>query len=251
MKNAVPAALAALVLLLATACGGDDANDELTATITSNVAEAITTEDGILDADAAECVAKKFVDEVGTEKLTAAKVVTADGTYNENGANVDAATSAVYAEAVLSCVDEDDATAKIEKSLIAGSSGASIPAENAKCYVDKLVASVDIEHLLSSRIITDTGELNQNAAAPDAETAAKSTAALLDCVDYYALDARERASQTKGLSAAAYAKCLRGKLSEELLAEFLTAVQAQSADLRQLGAEVNKYTAACAKSATK
>lgn len=251
MKNAVAAALVALVLLLATACGGDDANDELTATITDNVAEAISTPDGILDEDAATCVAKKFVADLGAEKLQSAKVVTADGSYNENGANVDAATSASYAEALLSCIDEDDALTKIEQSLVEGSSGASIPAANAKCYVGKLVSSVDIEHLLSSRIITDAGELNQNAAAPDEDTAAKSTTALLACIDYYALDAKERASQTKGLSAAAYAKCLRGKLSEELLAKFLTAVQAQTADLRKLGAEVNKFTASCTKSATR
>jgi len=251
MKKAAPAILCALVLLVATACGGDDGKSDQSAKITTNIAEAIATDEGILTSDEAECVAKKFVDEMGVEELEDAKVVTPDGTYNDNGANVDVKTSAVYAEALLSCVDKEAATKKIEQTLIAGSAGASIPAESAKCYVGKLIESVDIQHLLSSRIITDAGELSENAAAPDESTAEKSTAALLGCVDYYALDAKERASQTEGLSAAKYATCLRGKLSEELLSKFLTAVQAQTADVRKLGNQVNKFTAACVKSATK
>ncbi len=250
MKKAAPAVLGTLVLLLVTACGSN-ADSEENAKIATNVAKAVSTESGILNDDEAACVAKKFVDELGAKKLKAAKVVTSDGSYNENGANVDATTSAVYAEALLSCVDKDEAIDKIQQLLVAGSSGAAIPAANAKCYVAKLVKTVDIEHLLSSRIITDSGELSENAAAPDKDTAAKSTDALLACADYYALDAKERASQTKGLNPAKYQKCLKARLSKDLLAEFLTAVQAQTADVRELGDKVNKETAACVKSATK
>jgi hypothetical protein len=250
MKKAVPAALGAFVLLLVTACGGDDAADKLTATITSNVAEAISTPDGILDSDAADCVAEKFVGELGTEKLQDAKVVTEDGSYNENGANVDASTSAAYADALLACVDEDEATEKIEAALIAGTANTSLPTKDAKCYVTKLVRSVDLEHLLSSRIVTDAGEFNQNAADPDQDTAAKSTAALLDCIDYYALYTESRAAQVKGLDTAAFSKCLRKNLSKALLAKFLTAVQAQSAEQQTTTAQVNQKTEACEKSAT-
>lgn len=251
MNKAAAAALAALALVFATSCGGDDADDELTATITANVAEAITTDDGILDAEAADCVAEKFVDELGATKLQEAKVVTEDGSYNDNGANVDAATSAVYAKALLACVDEEEATQKIEDTLIAGSVGSAIPASGAKCYVGKLVETVPIAQLLSSKIITDSGGLSENAAAPDPDTAAKSTEALLGCIDYYALDAKERASQTKGLSAAKYEACLKAKLPRETLAKFLTSVQAQADDQQTLGNRVNQTTAACVKSATK
>jgi hypothetical protein len=250
MKKAGPAVLGVLVLLVATACGGDDAKDQLTATITTNVAKAISTPDGILDSGEAGCVAKKFVGDLGTEKLQAAQVVTEDGSYNENGANVDATTSAAYAEALLSCVDEDEATEKIEKILVEGTSGNQISAKNAKCYISKLVESVDIEGLLSSRIVVDSGELNQNAPDYTEETAAKSTAALLGCVDYYALDAQQRASQTKGLSAAKYAACMRKKLPEKVLGEFLTAVQAETAQMQALSTRISAATEACSKTAT-
>lgn len=195
-------------------------------------------------------MAEKFVSELGVEKLTDAGVITEDGEYTENGANVDTTTSGVYAEALLDCVEKADATKKIEQSLVAGSAGAAIPAESAKCYVSKLVATVDIAHLLSSKIITDAGELSQNAADPDPETAAKSTDALLGCIDYYALDAKERASQNEDLSAAKYTKCLKASLPKAELSKFLTAVQAESDDLKALGDAVNKKTEACVKEAT-
>lgn len=250
MKKAVHATLGALVLLVATACGGDDAKDDLTATITTNVAKAISTPGGILDSDEADCVAEKFVDDLGAEKLQDAKVVTEDGSYNDNGANVDASTSAAYAKALLSCVDADEAGEQIEKILVDGTAGNQISAKNAKCYISKLVESVDIEGLLSSRIVVDSGELNQDAPDYTQETAAKSTAALLDCVDYYALDAQQRASQTKGLNAAKYATCMRAKLPEKVLRQFLTAVQAETAEMQSLSTRVSAATEACAKTAT-
>lgn len=250
MKKAAPAILCALVLSLAAACGGDDA-EKLTTTITSNIAEAISVDGGFLDEKAAECAAKKFVDELGAKKLQDAKVVTEDGSYNDNGANVDVATSNAYAEAVLACVDRDEAAKTIKASLTAESTGAAMSSKNARCYVEKLVDTVDVQHLLSSGIINDGGVLNENAASPDEDTAAKSTAALLGCVDYYALEAKERAAQSKGLNTKTYAACLRKKLPEDLLSKFLTAIQAQTAEQNALRNQVNKLTTECAKQATK
>lgn len=250
MKKATLAVLGALVLLTATSCGGDSSAPEQSA-IATNIAKAIATDDGLLDSEQADCVATKFVDDLGEKKLKESKVVSDGGTYNDNGATVNPTTTAAYAKAVLACVDKGEATEKIEKTLIAGSAGATIPESNAACYVDKLVKSVDLEHLLSSRIITDSGELSQDAAAPDEDTASKSTAALLACVDYYALDGKERAKQTKGLKASTYTACLRKRLSKDLLARFLTAVQLQSGDLRTLSTEVNEFTTTCTTAATK
>lgn len=249
MKKVAPAVLGALVLLLATACGGSD-TDQLDATITGNVAKAISTPGGILDEDDAACVAKRFVDELGSEKLQEAKVVTEDGSYNENGANVDADTSAVYAEALTACVDLDAATEKIRTSLIAGASISSLEPADAKCFVTKLVDTVDIEHLLSSKIVTDSGEFNQNAAEPDVYTATRSAKALLACVDYYALYAKARAAEVKNLDTAQFVTCLRAKLPKPLLTEFLIAITAVDGNPAPVTARVSKVTDACAKTAT-
>ncbi len=250
MKKAAPAVLGVLVLLLATACGGDDATGKLNATITGNVAKAITTPDGILDADDAACVAKRFVNELGAEELQEAKVVDADGSYNDNGANIDEKTSRVYAAAVLACVDEGAAIQKIRKNLIAGTAASSLPPKDATCFITKLVATVGIPHLMSSQVVTDTGEINQNAADPDLFTAKKSTAALLGCIDYYALYAKERGAENKDLDTAGFLACLRRTVPESLWSKFLTSVTAETADQAALTAQVSKKTDACTKLAT-
>lgn len=250
MKKAAPAVLGVLVLLLATACGGDDATGEQNATITGNVAKAITTPGGILDADEADCVAKRFVDELGAEALEEAKVVDADGSYNENGANIDEKTSGVYAEAVLACVDEDAATRTIRKNLIAGAAASSLGPKDATCFITKLVATVGIPHLMSSQVVTDTGEINQNAADPDLFTAEKSTAALLGCIDYYERYAKERAAENKDLDKKVFEACLRRTIPESLWSKFLTSVTAETAEQSALTAQVSKKTDACTKTAT-
>lgn len=252
MKKAAPALLGALVLLLATACGGDDAggNDTLDAAIIGNVAEAISTPGGILDDDAAACTAKRFVEELGAEKLQEAQVVTADGSYNDNGANNDATTSRVYADAVLACVDQDAATRKIRQNLLAGAEASSLPPKDATCFITKLVDTVGIPHLMSSKVVTDTGEINQNAADPDLFTAQKSTAALLGCIDYYARYAKERAAENKDLDPAVFLACLRRTVPESLWSKFLTSVTAETADQAALTARVSKKTEACTKLAT-
>ncbi len=252
MKKAVPAALGALLLLLATACGGDDAdtNDALNATIISSMSEAITSPDGILDAEAAACVANRFVDEVGAEELLETQVVSADGSYNENGANVEADTSRAYADAVLACVDEDAAATKIRQNLIKGSASSSLSPKDATCFITKLVATAGIPNLMSSQVVTDTGEINQNAADPDLATAEKSTAALLECIDYYALYTKERAAENKDLDAAKFLACLRRTVPESLWSKFLTSVTAETADQPALTAKVSEKTEACTKLAT-
>lgn len=256
MKKAAAATLTVLLVVLATGCGGSSTkSDGVSATetkaITSAIAKGIGATGGILSADDADCVATAFVKKVGAKQLLTSKVVTKDDKYNENGANVDVKTSNAYAAALLSCVDRATATAKIKQNLIAGSSGTSIPKQNAECYIDKLVATVDLEHLLSSKIVVDTGLLSKNAAAPDVDTAAKSTDALLGCVDYYAVIAKEQAGQNPKLNATKYASCLKARFPTPLLRRFLTAVQSQSADLQAISAEVSTKTAACAKAATK
>ncbi len=253
MKKAVPAVLGALLLLLTTACG-DDRGSEQDTRIVANIAEAIGAGDGILTRVQADCVAKKFVAELGVDGLRSAKVVTEDGSYNENGANVDEATSGVYAKALLSCIAEDDALDKIEKKLVAGSAGSQIPAKDTQCYISKLVDTVGLERLMSSRIVTDSGEFNQNASSPDPETAAKSTEALLACVDYYKAEAETRASQNKDLNATKYAACLRKRVSKATLSTFLTSLQSETPDQAAADAaeaEVKKQATICARSATK
>lgn len=252
MKKAAPAVLAALVLLLATACGGDDGgdNDALDATIIGTMTEAITTPGGILDADDAACVTKRFVDELGAEALQEAGVVTDDGSYNDNGANLDATTSRVYADAVLACVDQEAATRKIRQNLLTGAAASSLPPKDATCFITKLVATVGIPNLMSSQVVTDTGEINQNAADPDLFTAKKSTAALLGCIDYYARYAKERAAENKDLDRAVFLACLRRTVPESLWSKFLTSVTAETADQAALTAKVSKKTEACTKVAT-
>lgn len=258
MKKAALATATVLFLLTVAGCGGsgdkaksDGVSAAETRAITSAIAKGITATGGILDTKGADCVATAFVKKVGAKQLLAAKVVTKDDKYNENGANVDLKTSNAYVAALLSCVDRSTATAKIKQNLVNGSTGTSIPKQNAACYIDKLVSTVDVEHLFSSKIVVDTGLLSQNAATPDADTAAKSTDALLGCVNYYEVIAKEQAGQDKKLDAAKYASCLKVRFPTPLLRRFLTAVQSQSPDLQAVSAEVSTKTAACAKIAKK
>jgi hypothetical protein len=113
MKKALLAAIGALALVVATAgCGSDKAEakkpdlskDEKT--VVANISKSFASQtSGSLSKKESDCFAENFVDKVGLKKLKEAKLITADGQLNEQGAAFDAEISGEFADAFLGCVD--------------------------------------------------------------------------------------------------------------------------------------------------
>lgn len=246
MKKAPLGALLAALLLVASACG----SDKEAAQVSTNVAAGIARPDGgLLDQAEATCVAKKLVAEIGVAGLRTAGTITATGTYTANGANVNPTTSAAYTKALLACVGQQKAVASIRKTLSSPSLSKAMSAEELDCYANKVVTTIDVAHLMSSKYVTDAGE-NGPSPQPDEKTATSLTDALLGCVDYFALQTVGVEEQKlKGFEPAVYQRCLKRTIPAKQIRSFLIALQARTADAQSLSTTVGSKSAACQKAA--
>lgn len=115
MKKALAALAAAILLLSMSACGGsskdaeDSGKSELSAKekkVATAVADSFSQQSaGALTKDESTCFATKFVSGVGVDKMEKAKLITADGSLNQEGATFDKEISGEFADAFLGCVD--------------------------------------------------------------------------------------------------------------------------------------------------
>ncbi|MCZ4498406.1 MAG: hypothetical protein JWQ74_959 [Marmoricola sp.] len=263
MKKAPAALVGVLLLLVLTACGGGGSG--LSAKVKTGpyagltkegslVAGAIATaivrpDGGMLDQAAAECVAKKVVADVGVAGLRTAGTVSATNVYAANGVNVNATTSAAYTKALLGCVDQSAAVATIRANLVKDTSGGEMSPTSLRCYVNKVVDTIDLAHLMSAKLVTDAGELSP-ATQADAKTAASVTDAILGCADYFALQtAGVKKQKLPGFKPAVYQRCLETKIPKPTIRAFLIAIQANTPDVESLSKSIGATTAGCQASA--
>lgn len=263
-KATTPAVLAvpaALLLLLATACGGGSSSHAPTAeekTVISSVAKQITSTNGLLDNKAAQCVATKFVTEVGVKKLQSAKAVGSDDVYVADGALVDAATAAAYTKAVLACRSSSDVKAALVASSETGyarqTQGVMSTAQ-VSCLITRFVDTAGVDKLFSAHFVTDSGEFNGADVAYDNDTASKFADALVGCIDYVKLQAQAAVSAArakhKHLDLAKLTTCLHNKISDSEIKAATVALLTGAPDARTRQAATSAKAQACQKVATK
>jgi hypothetical protein len=254
MKKAIPAALGVLVLLLASACGGVSLTKS-EKKISKAMASAISSpDDALLSKKDAKCVSDKFVADVGEKKLKSTKVVSADGTYNTNGANVDKTRSNAFAKALLDCVDEQKTLKAFDKTVtkaFTSSTTGVLDDSDVKCFADKFVKSAGVKRLLSSQVITDTGAFNTAGATLDKTTSGDYADAFLGCVDYQKVQAEQVAKSDKTLDAAKLEACFKREMPISDIKDLIVANQTQDPSATALNAASDKKAAACAKASKK
>ena len=258
MKKAAPAAVATLLLVLATACGGNDSEsgDKQESRAIASMATVIAKPaDGLLDAAKAKCVAKKFVPEVGVKKLQTLKAISATGAYAGNGALADAASAAAYSKAVLSCVGEDDTLAQLRKNVTASyakiTAGVLTP-RDVTCVVDGFIGATGVDRLFSIKFVNDTGDFNDDGANYDTKAAQDFARALATtCVDTLKLQAQEAATKNKKLSAAKLETCLKARINPAAVEATLVAQLLRAPNAETLRLAANKKAIACEKASKK
>ncbi|RNL60626.1 hypothetical protein EFK50_20140 [Nocardioides marmoriginsengisoli] len=257
MKKAALAAVATSLLVLVTACGGnDDTADKQEKRVISSMATAISKPaGGLLDADKATCVAEKFVPDIGVKKMRSLKAVGADDAYAGNGALADAASAAAYSKAVLSCVGEAETLAKLRANVTASygtiTTGVLAP-KDVTCVVDTFIKATGVDRLFSIKFVNDTGAFNDDGAVYDTKAAEDFAQAIATtCVDTLKLQAAEAAAKNKKLSAAKLETCLKARIKPDAVEATLVAqlLRAPNADALRLAA--NKKAIACEKASKK
>jgi hypothetical protein len=257
MKKAAPAAIAALLLVLLSACGGSDSksSDKQEARVVDSMASVITKpKGGLLDAAAAQCVAKKFVADVGVKKLQGLKSVGADDVYAANGALTNAATAAAYAKAVDDCVGETDAMARIRTNVTGSYAKITtdvLEPKDVACVIDTFVEATGVDRLFSTKFITDTGDFNSNDPSYDKKAAEDFARAITTCVDTLKLQAKATAVKDKKLSAAKLETCLKSKITTAAVEATLVAQLLRAPNSDTLRADANQKAVACEKTSKK
>jgi len=254
MKKALPAALGVLVLLLATACGGvklSKTEQKISKAIATAIAKP---DDALLSKKDATCVADKFVGDVGEKKLKSAKVVGADDSYNANGVNVDKKTSNAFSKALLDCVDEKKTLKAYDKTVTTAfekSTTGVLQDDDVKCFASKFVKTAGVKRLLSSQVITDTGEFNTAGASLDKKTSSNYADAFLGCVDYQKVQAVQVAKSDKTIDATKLEACFKRTMPISDIKALIVANQTQAANATALNAASDKKASACAKESKK
>lgn len=258
MKKAAPAAVATLLLVLTSACGGNDdqAGDKQESRAIASMSTVIAKPaDGLLDAAHATCVAKEFVPEVGVKKLQALNAISANGAYTSNGALADAASATAYSKAVVSCVGEADTLTHLRKNVNASyakiTTGVLTP-KDVTCVVDGFIEATGVDRLFSIKFVNDTGDFNDEGASYDTKAAQDFARALATtCVDTLKLQAQEAAVKNKKLSAAKLETCLKARINPAAVEATLVAQLLRAPDAETLRLAANKKAIACEKASKK
>ncbi|MFL6158691.1 MAG: hypothetical protein ACJ72D_21595 [Marmoricola sp.] len=255
MKKAALVGVTAL-LLVVPACGASSKDATTTAgkEVVTSMTSSIAKDGGLLTKKSATCVAKDFVNRVGVKELRSAKVVGADGSYNDNGANVNAKVSASYASALLGSVPEKTALASFQQSMqtaYGASTAGVLSGANVQCLVGTFVKKAGVKRLLSNKVITDAGVFNTTGPKYDTRTATDLADAIVGCVDYLKAEAAGAASADKKIDAAALETCLKSKITEAEIRDSVVATITNSSGAEKLVNSINTRAAACEKTAKK
>ncbi len=162
MKKA-SAALAAIILLLSmSACGSsDDGKDEMSAKekkVVKTISESFTQQAaGALNEKESQCFATKFVDAVGVEKMEKAKLITAEGTLNKEGATFDEEISGKFADSFLGCVDyqarQAEEIAKTDAKIDEATLRDCLEKQMPDTFVRDLIVSAQLQNEESAKLI--------------------------------------------------------------------------------------------------
>jgi hypothetical protein len=147
--------------------------------------------------------------------------------------------------------DEKAAVSSLEKAFTESTTGA-LTTKEARCVATDFVDTVGIAKLKSSKLLTETGEVN-TAGSPtfDKDTAGKFADALLGCVEYQKRLAEETVKADDTIDAAKFEDCLDEKLPDSLVKKMLVASQTSSSDAAEVGEQGNKAMTDCKAAAKK
>lgn len=147
--------------------------------------------------------------------------------------------------------DEKTAVTSLEKAFTQSTTGA-LTSTEAKCVATDFVDKVGLAKLKSSKLLTDTNEVNTTGSPTfDADTAGKFADALLGCVKYQHRLAVETAKSDTTIDAAKFEACLDKKLPNSLVKKMLVASQTNSSDAATVGQQGNDAMTACKTEAKK
>lgn len=150
MKKAVIAALAALLLFAATACGGSGDDKPKLSTeetkVAKNIADSFSSESaGALTAQESKCFADDFVDTVGVKKLKSSKLVDDKGELNQTDAKFDTELAEQFADSFLGCVEyqkrQAEEIAKADTKIDKAKLEKCLDEEMPESYVKKLIVA--------------------------------------------------------------------------------------------------------------
>jgi hypothetical protein len=147
--------------------------------------------------------------------------------------------------------DEKTAAANLQKVFTESSTDA-LSTTEAKCVATHFVDSVGLTKLKSTKLLTDTYEVNTSASPTfDADTAGKFADSLLGCVDYQKQLADQTAKTDTTIDQAKFQACLEEKLPDSLVKKMLVAAQTNASDATEVGTEGQKALTDCKTAAKK
>lgn len=147
--------------------------------------------------------------------------------------------------------DEKTAVANLEKVFTSSTTGA-LTAKEANCVATDFVDKVGLKKLKSTKLLTETNEVNTTGSPQlDADTAGKFADALLGCVNYQQRLAEETAKTDKTIDEKKFASCLEDKLPDSLVKKMLVASQTNASDSATIGEQGNKAMTDCKTEAKK
>lgn len=165
MKKAVFAAVAVLLLLALTACGGSNSKSKTLSAadkkVAANIAKSFTSDSsGALNATEAKCFADDFVSTVGVAKLKSAKLIDANGQLNSSSAKFDTGLATSFAKSFLGCVDYQKKQAQViaaaDPKVDATKLEACLATEMPESYVTKLIVASYTQTAESSKLLNES-----------------------------------------------------------------------------------------------
>jgi hypothetical protein len=164
-------ALAVLLALALTACGGSSGSSAQLSASEKKAATGIATyvtsqSNGLIAKKDASCFADKFVAKAGLPKLKKAKLLKADGTVNSSGAKFDKPLATTYVDTYFDCLNYAD----LEAGFLAKADPTLDKAKLAKCIGSK-TNEADAKKLVVGSLI----------GKPDQALTAANTKVVSDC----------------------------------------------------------------------
>jgi hypothetical protein len=147
--------------------------------------------------------------------------------------------------------DEKTAAANLQK-VFTESSSDGLTTTEAKCVATHFVDSVGLTKLKSTKLLTDTYEVDTTASPTfDADTAGKFADSLLGCVNYQKQLAEQTAKTDTTIDETKFEDCLEEKLPDSLVKKMLVAAQTNSSDATDIGTQGQKALTDCKTTAKK
>jgi hypothetical protein len=167
MKKAVIAALAVLLLLAVSACGGSAPKAATLGPeekkVATNIAKSFAADSsGALTAAESQCFANAFVGAAGLAKLKSAKLIDASDQLTQASAKFDTKLATQFANAFLGCVDYQKKQAQViaaaDKKVNAAKLEACLSQSMPESYVSKLIVATYTQTSNSAALITESNQ---------------------------------------------------------------------------------------------